>query len=167
MEVRMDTQKRNLVLAEDRRDLLDSFLVNANNLGNESLKVDCKLFTEAANKKNIQFEFIRMKTCKLNRISHDISNAQNALLEADYAIADSGLLLIDTEDRDVLLTVFLAKTLHLVIPASKILHSMDDFELISGKSANDIGRGIASLSFDTNQNYSKEIRTMVYVLEDV
>ena len=167
MEVRIDTQEKNLLLLENRSELLDSFLSSSNNLGNESLKVDHKLFTEAANKKNIQFEFIRMKSCKLDRLSYDISNAQNALLEADYAIADSGLLVVDTQDPDVLLTVYLAETLHVAVPASKILHSMDDFELITGQSANILGRGIASLLGTNNRNYSKMMRTMVYVIEDL
>ncbi len=166
MEVRIDTQEKKLLLLENRSELLDSFLSSSNDLGNESLKVDHQLFTEAANKRNIQFEFIRMKTCKLDRISLDISNAKNALLEADYAIADSGLLVVDTQDPDVLLTIFLAETLHVVVPASKILHSMDDFELISGKTASNIGRGIASLSGSKNRNYTM-IRTMVYVIEDL
>ncbi len=166
MEVRIDTQEKKLLLLENRSELLDSFLSSSNNLGNESLKVDHQLFTEAANKRNIQFEFIRMKTCKLDRISLDISNAKNALLEADYALADSGLLVVDTLDPDVLLTVFLAETLHVVVPASKILHSMDDFELITGKPASIIGRGIASLSGSKNRNYTMT-RTMVYVLDDI
>ncbi len=167
MEVRIDTQEKNLLLFKNRIELLDSFLSNSDKLGNETLKVDHQLFTEAAIKKNIQFEFIRMKTCKLDRFSYDVSNAKNALLEADYAIADSGLLIIDTQDPDVLLTVYLAETLHIAVPASKILHSMGDFELIAGQPARNIGRGIASLSGSTHRSYTKVIRTMVYVLEDI
>jgi len=171
MEVRTYTQNKKSHLESSKKDLLESFLSNSNGFGNDSLKVDQKLFIEAANKKNVQFEFIRMKSFELDKISFDISNAQNALLEADYGIADTGILILDTQDSDVLLTVFLAETLHVVLPASKILHSMDDFELIKGKPAINMGRGIASISvtsFNKEHRFStKVLHTMVYVLEDL
>ncbi|MBL4560435.1 MAG: LUD domain-containing protein [Labilibaculum sp.] len=171
MEVVTYTQEKNLLLKENKSKLLDSFLSNSNNAGNEALKVDTHLFIEAANKKNIQFEFIRMKSCVLDKISFNVSNAQNALIEADFALADTGTLIVDTIDSDVLLTVFLAEVLHVVIPASKILHSMDDFEMIKGTRAVDMGRGIASVSVSSSSKElcfsPKVLCTMVYVLEDI
>ncbi|MPQ47847.1 hypothetical protein GCQ56_12620 [Marinifilum sp. N1E240] len=171
MEVRTYTQNQNLFSTENRRDLLDSFLSNSNQIGNDSLKADLNLFKEAANKKNVQFEFVRLNSFNLNKKSFDISNARNALLEAEYAIADSGKLVIDTRDSDELLTVFLAETLHIIVPASKILHSMDDLEMIKGKSAIDIGRGVLSLSatgINDELSFSpKAVKTMVYVIEDL
>lgn len=171
MEVTTYTQEKNLLLSQKKSNLLDSFLSNSNNIGNEALKVEANLFIEAANKKNIQFEFIRMKSCKLDRKSFDISNAKNALIEVDFALSNTGTLIVDTQDPDVLLTVFLAEVLHVVVPASKILHSMDDFELIKGKRAVEMGRGIASVSASSSDNEyrfsQKIVRTMVYVLEDI
>lgn len=170
MEVTTYTQEKNLLLTQNKSNLLDSFLSNSNKIGNEALKVETNIFIEAANKKNIQFEFIRMKSCKLDRTSFDISNAKNALIEADFALADTGSLIVDTQDPDVLLTVFLAEVLHVVVPASKILHSMDDFELIKGERAVEMGGGIASISVSSSDKgrrfSSKVLRTMVYVLED-
>jgi L-lactate utilization protein LutC len=171
MEVTTYTKEKNLLLTKNKSKLLDSFLSNSNNLDNEALKVETNLFIEAANQKNIQFEFIRLKSFNLNKTSFDISNAQNALVEADYALADSGTLVIDTQDQDVLLTVFLAEVLHVVVPASKILYSMDDFELVKGKRAVELGGGIASISVSSSDKghrfSSKVLRTMVYVLEDM
>jgi len=171
MEVKTYTQEKKLLLSEKKSNLLDSFLSNSNSIGNEALKVESNLFIEAASKKNIQFEFIRMKSCTLDRTSFDISNARNALIEADFALADTGFLVVDTKDSDILLTVFLAEILHVVVPASKILHSMDDFELIKGERAVEMGRGIASVSagsFDKEHRFSRKIiRTMVYILEDI
>ncbi|MDQ2177310.1 LUD domain-containing protein [Marinifilum sp. D714] len=171
MEVRTFTQKQNLFSTENRRDLLDSFLANSNQLGNDSLKVDQELFIEAASKENVQFEFIRLNSIDLHKKSFEISNAKNAIIEAEYAIADSGKLIIDTQDSDQLLTIFLAETLHIIVPSSKILHSMDDLELIKGKRAIDVGRGIASLtSSGSNKGLSfssKAIKTLVYVIEDL
>ncbi|MCY1633975.1 LUD domain-containing protein [Marinifilum sp. D737] len=171
MEVRTFTQKQNLFSTENRRDLLDSFLANSNQLGNDSLKVDQELFIEAASKENVQFEFIRLNSIDLHKKSFEISNAKNAIIEAEYAIADSGKLIIDTQDSDQLLTIFLAETLHIIVPSSKILLSMDDLELIKGKKAIDVGRGIASLtSSGSNKGLSfssKLIKTLVYVIEDL
>jgi L-lactate utilization protein LutC len=171
MEVTTYTKEKNLLLTKNKSKLLDSFLSNSNNLDNEALKVETNLFIEAANQKNIQFEFIRMKSCKLDRTSFDISNAKNALIEADFALADTGTLIVDTEDPNVLLTVFMAEVLHVVVPASKILYSMHDLELIKGKRAVKMGRGIASVSLSSpapEHRFSRNIvRTMVYVLEDM
>ncbi|WP_321296720.1 LUD domain-containing protein [Marinifilum fragile] len=171
MEVRTFTQQQNLFSTENRRDLLDSFLANSNQLGNDSLKVDQELFIEAASKENVQFEFIRLNSIDLHKKSCEISNAKNAIIEAEYAIADSGKLIIDTQDSDQLLTIFLAEILHIIVPSSKILHSMDDLELIKGKRAIDVGRGIASLtSSGSNKGLSfssKAIKTLVYVIEDL
>ena len=171
MEVRTNTQPNDVFSVGKRNDLLDSFLSNSNGLGNDSLKVDRNLFIEAASKKNVQFEFIRLKSFQLNKNSFDISNAQNAILEADYGLADSGKVVVDIQDSDVLLTIFLAETLHIILPASKILHSMDDLELIKGKPAIDMGRGITSLlASGSNRGLSfspKALRTMIYVIEDL
>lgn len=171
MEVKTFTQQQNLFSTENRRDLLDSFLANSNQLGNDSLKVDQELFIEAASKENVQFEFIRLNSIDLHKKSFEISNAKNAIIEAEYAIADSGKLIIDTQDSDQLLTLFLAETLHIIVPSSKILHAMDDLELIKGKKAIDVGRGIASLtSSGSNKGLSfssKITKTLVYVIEDL
>ena len=171
MEVRTFTQKQDLFSVENRRDLLDSFLANSNQLGNDSLKVDQELFIEAASKENVQFEFIRLKSFDLHKKSFEVSNARNAIVEAEFALADSGKLVLDTHDSDQLLTIFLAETLHIIVPASKILHSMDDLELIKGTQAIDVGRGITSLtSSGTNKGLSfspKVTKTLVYVIEDL
>lgn len=171
MEVVTYTQEKNLLLTENKSNLLNSFLLNSNNIGNEALKVDADLFIEAANQKNIQFEFIRIKSCVLDRTSINVSNAKNALIEADFALADSGTLIVDTADSDVLLTVFMAEVLHVIVPASKILYAMDDFEMIKGVRAVNMGRGIASVSISSsNEEFRfspKVLRTMVYVIEDM
>lgn len=171
MELTTYTKEKELVVTENRSELLEEFLSNSNDLGNETLKVDTDLFKEAANNKNIHFEFIRMKSCQLNRVSQEISNAKNALIEADFAIANSGLLLVDTQDKDVLLSIYMSEILHLVVPASKILHTADDFELIKEKSFIVLGRGVASDSVSPASKElhfsSRVVKTMVYVLEDL
>jgi L-lactate utilization protein LutC len=171
MELTTCTKEKNAIVTESRSELLDQFLLNSNNLGNEALKVETDLFIEAANNKNIQFEFIRMKNCQLNCISQNICNAKNAIIEADFAIANKGLLVVDTQDKDVLLSIYMAEILHLVIPASRILHTSDDFELIKEKSFIVLGRGVASDSVSPASKElhfsSKIVKTMVYVLEDL
>lgn len=171
MEVKACTQNQNLFSVEKRRDLLDSFLANSNRIGNDSLKVDQELFIEAACKENIQFEFVRLNSLDINKKSFNISNARNAILEAEYAIAESGILVLDIHDSDQLLTVFLAETLHIIVPASKVLQTMDDLELITNKTAVNIGRGIAGLNASaTNKGLSlslKALKTMVYLIEDL
>ena len=171
MEVKTSTQNKNLFATKENSDLLDSFLANSNQLGNDSLQVKQDLFMEAANKENVQFEFIRVKSFDLHKTSFNISNARNAIMEAEYAIADSGKMLIDTKDSDQLLALFLAETLHIIVPASRIIHSMDDLELIKGKQAKDVCRGVVSITTSSGNKgfqYSPKVtKTLVYVIEDL
>ena len=171
MEVRNDAQAQKSFCGNQNDNLLDLFLLNSKSLGHDSLKVDSKLFAEAACKNNVQFEFIRLKSFDLNKISFDISNSKNAILEADFGIADSGKLVINTQDSDVLVTMLLAESLHIILPSSKILSSMSQHNKMSGKPAIDMFRGISSNTADSYSNElsfsSKNLKTQVYVIEDL
>jgi hypothetical protein len=171
MEVRTDAQAQKILGCNQNENLLDLFLLNSKNLGHDSLKVDRNLFVEAASQKNVQFEFIRLKSFDLNKTSIDTSHSRSAIVEADFGIADSGKLVIDTQDPDVLVTMLLAESLHIILPSSKILHSMTDHELVNGKPAIDMFRGISSntaLSYNNDLSFSsKNLQTQVYVIEDL
>jgi len=171
MEVRTDTQVQNTFTCNQNLNLLDLFLLNSKIIGHDSLKVDSNLFVEAASKKNVQFEFIRLKSFDLKKTSIDMSHSMNAILEADFGIADSGRLVIDTQDPDVLVKMLLAESLYIILPSSKIIHSMDEHELMNGKPVIDMFRGISSntaMSYDNELRFSsKNLKTQVYVIEDL
>ncbi|MBI9035230.1 MAG: hypothetical protein JEZ03_12235 [Bacteroidales bacterium] len=171
MEVRTDTQVKKTICGNQDENLLDLFLLNSKNLGHDSLKVDSNLFAEAAKQANVQFEFIRLKSFDLNKTAFDISSSKNAILEADFGIADSGKLVINTEDSDVLVTLLLAESLHIILPSSKILSSISQHNQMSDKPAVDMFRGISS---NTAGSYNNELcfsptnhQTVVYVIEDL
>ena len=171
MEVRTNAQAPKTICGDQNENLLDLFLLNSKNLGHDSLKVDSNLFAEAAKQEDVQFEFIRLKSLDLNKTSFDISNSKNAILEADFGIADSGKLVIDTEDSDVLVTMLLAESLHIILPSSKILHSMAEHDLMNGKPVTDMFRGITSntaISFNNELSFSStNHQTVVYIIEDL
>lgn len=171
MEVRTDTQVKKTICGNQNENLLDLFLLNSKNLGHDSLKVDSNLFSEAAKQENVQFEFIRLKSFDLNKTSFDISNSKNAILEADFGIADSGKLVINTQDSDILVTMLLAESLHIILPSSKILSSMSQHDQMNAKPAIDMFRGISSNTADSYNNelsFSHEnLRTLIYVIEDL
>jgi len=171
MEVRIDTPINKTICGNQNDNLLDLFLLNSKSLGHDSLKVDSNLFAEAAKQDNVQFEFIRLKSFDLNKTSIDMSHSRNAILEADFGIADSGKLVIDTQDSDILVKMLLAESLHVILPSSKILHSMTEHELMNGKPAVDMFRGISSstaISFNNELSFSsKNLQTQVYVIEDL
>lgn len=171
MEVRVNAQAPKTICADQNDNLLDLFILNSKNLGHDSLKVDSNLFTEAANQDNVQFEFVRLKSFDLDKKSFDISNSKNAILEADFGIADSGKLVIDTQDSDVLVNMLLAESLHIILPSSKILHSMAEHDLMNGKPATDMFRGITSntaISYNNELSFtSTNHQTVVYVIEDL
>ncbi len=171
MDVSTDTQLKKNVCGNQNGSLLDLFLLNSKSLGHDSLKVDRNLFLEAASKPNVEFEFIRLKSFELNKASLNRGDSKNAILEAEFGIADSGKLLVDTEDSDVLINLLLAESLHIILPSSKILYSMTEHELVNGRPAVELFRGIAShtatsynneLCFSTNK-----LQTIVYIIEDL
>ena len=171
MEVRTNTQINKTICGNQNENLLDLFLLNSKSLGHDSLKVDRNLFAEAAKQENVQFEFIRLKSFDLNKTSFDISNSKNAILEADFGIADSGKLVINTQDPDVLVTMLLAESLHIILPSSKILSSISQHDQMNDKPAIDMFRGISSNTADSYNNelsFSHENRqTLIYVIEDL
>lgn len=171
MEARTDAHINKTICGNQNDDLLDLFLLNSKSLGHDSLKVDSNIFVEAAKQDNVQFEFIRLKSFDLNKTSFDISNSKNAILEADFGIADSGKLIINTQDSDVLVTILLAESLHIILPSSKILSSMSQHNQMSGKPAVDMFRGISSNTADSYNNelsFSHEsLKTSIYVIEDL
>jgi len=171
MDVRTDIRAQKTLGCNQNENLLDLFLLNSKNLGHDSLKVDRNLFVEAVSQKNVQFEFIRLKSFDLKKASIDMSNSRNAILEADFGIADSGKLVIDTQDSDVLVKMLSAESLHIILPSSKILYSMTDHELMNGKPATDMFRGITSnsaISYNNELSFSsKNLQTSVYIIEDL
>jgi len=171
METKTDIQVQKTICGDQNIDLLDLFLLNSKNLGHDSLKVDRNLFVKAASQDNVQFEFIRLKSFELNKTSIDMSHSRNAILEADFGIADSGKLVIDTQDSDILVKMLLAESLHIILPSSKILHSMTEHELMNGKPAIDMFRGISSntaISYNNELSFSSNnLQTQVYIIEDL
>lgn len=171
MEVIANTQVEKPICGSQNVNLVDLFLLNSKNLGHDSLRVDKNLFVEAASQKNVQFEFIRLKSFDLNKTSIDTNCSGSAILEADFGIADSGKLIINTQDSDVLVKMLLAKSLYIILPSSKILSSMSQHNKISNKPAVDMFRGLSSntaISYSNELSFSpNNLHTQVYVIEDL
>ena len=171
MEVRTNTQLQNTLGSDQNKTLLDLFFLNSKTLGHDSLKVDSHLFVEAASKNNVQFEFIRLKSFDLNKSCMDMSCSSSVLLEADFGIADSGQLIIDTQDPDIIMKMLLVNSLFIILPASKILPSMTEYELLDRKPVIDMFQGVSSYTAISSHSKlafsSKNIQIQVYVIEDL
>lgn len=171
MEVRTDTRLQKTLGCDQNKKLLDLFFLNSKKLGHDSLKVDRNLFVEAAKQENVQFEFIRLKSFDLNKSSMDMCHSSSVLLEADFGIADSGKLVIDTQNSDILVKMLLVESLYIILPFSKILPSMVEYELMNGKPANDMFRGISSntaIALNNELSFSsRNLQIQVYVIEDL
>jgi len=171
MEVRTDTQLQNTLGSDQSKKLLDLFFLNSKTLGHDSLKVESHLFVEAASKNNVQFEFIRLKSFDLNKSTVDMSHSSSVLLEADFGLADSGKLIIDTQDPDIIVKMLLVDFLYIILPSSKIISSMTEYELLNGKPTVDLLQGISSYTAISSNNElalsSKDLQIQVYVIEDL
>jgi len=53
---------------------------------------------------------------------------ESALVEADYGIAETGSIVIDSSDEKLRLATCLAEKLYVILPKSKIVDSLEDVE---------------------------------------
>lgn len=172
MDVKEKTRIKVTPKVREKKKLIEQFMSNSQQVENETLKVSRDLFVEAAQMENVKFEFIKLHSFQLRKGGLQISNAKNAILEAEYGVAETGYLVFGTQDTDVYLTIALAQTLHVVLPASKILSSCMDIELVKDDAYTNLAGSIqcisgASRRAEQHHLAPKDRRTVVYVIEDL
>ncbi|MCT4614853.1 MAG: LUD domain-containing protein [Marinifilaceae bacterium] len=167
--INTNTESTQTIQKSTKKALCNKFINNSDKLGNEAIVVEKNMFIEAAEKENVEFEMVRLSSFEIKTVSLDVSNASNAIIEADYACSKTGKLVVDSSDPDVYLTIFLAQNLHIVIPKSKIVNSLE--KGINGVELMDLGRGILCRESDNSVEevpYNCRINnTTIYIIEDL
>ncbi|MFA8433323.1 MAG: LUD domain-containing protein [Marinifilaceae bacterium] len=172
MEIKIKSKVKASSSTISRDKLVAQFIQKSELVETETLKVDLKLFQEAANQDNVNFEFMKLDSFRLKKECLQINNAKNALVEAEYGIAENGCVVFDSHDQELFLTICLAETLQVVLPASKILQTVQDLELIKNADYNELQEtnkfvNASSRKADIDRFGPKNKRTLVYVIEDL
>jgi len=105
--------------------LLDQFLEKSTLVGNENLIMKMEDFQKDFKKEN--FEYIHMPSLDMSldiRAGED--GIKRALIEADFAIGETGSVVIDSCNENLRLASCLAEKLDVIFPLSKLVASMHD-----------------------------------------
>ena len=105
--------------------LLDQFLEKSALVGNETLIMEMADFQNQFNKE--QFEYIHVPSFDLSldcRVGE--SGIKRALIQADFAIGETGSVVIDSCNENLRLASCLAEKLDVIFPLSKLVASMHD-----------------------------------------
>jgi len=105
--------------------LLDQFLEKSALVGNENRIMKMDDFQKDFKKEN--FEYIHMPSSNMSldiRAGED--GIQRALIEADFAIGETGSIVIDSCNENLRLASCLAEKLDVIFPLSKLVDNMHD-----------------------------------------
>jgi L-lactate dehydrogenase complex protein LldG len=105
--------------------LLDQFLEKSTLVGNENRIMKMADFQKEFKKED--FEYIHMPSFnKSLDIRAGEAGIKRALIEADFAIGETGSVVIDSCNENLRLASCLAEKLHVIFPLSKLVDSMHD-----------------------------------------
>lgn len=105
--------------------LLDQFLEKSALVGNENLIMKMEDFQKDFKKEN--FEYIHLPSFNTSLdICAGEDGIKRALIEADFAIGETGSVVIDSGNENLRLASCLAEKLDVVFPLSKLVASMHD-----------------------------------------
>lgn len=105
--------------------LLDQFLEKSVLVGNENLIMKMEDFQKDFKKEN--FDYIHMSSFEMSLdIRAGEAGIKRALIEADFAIGETGSVVIDSSNENLRLASCLAEKLDVVFPLSKLVASMHD-----------------------------------------
>ena len=105
--------------------LLDHFLQKSALVGNENRLMKASEFKQELAENN--FEYIHAPGFDLLKdIRVGESGISSALVEADFAISETGTVVLDSSNENKRLATCLAEKLYVIVPLSKLVDSLHD-----------------------------------------
>lgn len=106
--------------------LTETFIKYSESVSNKNLLLSFEEFSEALGKHN--FDYVSLKTDALPEkiITAGNEGIGDALVEADFAIAETGSVVIESTDERLRKATCLAERLHVTVPASRIVPMLED-----------------------------------------
>ncbi|MGQ1909831.1 LutC/YkgG family protein [Marinifilum sp. RC60d5] len=154
---------------------LESFLEKSSLVGNENIILSKEEFSQILKQEN--FEYINVPVFKqVKDIRAGEKGIVNALVEVDYAIAETGTVVIDSCNENKRLATCLAEKLLVVVPLSKLVSSLNDVADFIEERTADMGGYVAFITGASRTADIERVLTVgvhgpkemtVYILNDL
>ena len=107
---------------------VEKFLEMSKLVGNNNVVVDMAGFMSVLDEKGDSFDFIKLNSIDgFDRIcSVDKKGIKRALVEADYAIAETGTVVVESSNENFRRATSLSDELFLVIRSSRVLNKLEE-----------------------------------------
>ena len=124
---------------------LDSFLDKSKLVGNDNQILSSAEFSNYLKKE--KFEYINVPSFnQLKDVQAGEAGIKKALVELDYAIAETGTVVIDSLNENKRLATCLAEKLFVVMPISKLVASLNDVADFLEERTSDMGGYVAFIT---------------------
>lgn len=154
---------------------LEQFLDKSAAVGNENILLSKDEFTHLL--KQESFEYVDVPTFKmLKDIRAGEEGILNALIEVDYAIAETGTVVVDSCNENKRLASCLAEKLLAVVPLSKLVSTLNDVADFIEERTTDMGGYVAFITGASRTADIERVLTVgvhgpkemtVYILNDL
>ncbi|MBI9058887.1 lactate utilization protein [Labilibaculum sp. DW002] len=154
---------------------LELFLDKSALVGNENQILSADEFKNLLGKES--FEYIDVQTfSKLKDIQAGEAGIKSALVEVDFAIAETGTVVIDSCNENKRLATCLAEKLFVVMPISKLVASLNDVADFIEERTADMGGYVAFITGASRTADIERVLTVgvhgpkemtVYILNDL
>lgn len=105
---------------------IETFLTNSSLVSNINRQLTYSEMKEIIN--NLNSPYINSKIYEINKTDCEIEREgiTSAIVEADYAIAETGTVVMDSSDEKLRMATCLAEELHVILPISRIKDKLID-----------------------------------------
>lgn len=109
-------------------DLVERFILYSELVGNVNKVISAAEITQLVGKEATQTRYVKASRFHLETCKPDIDEKgiDEAIVEADYAIAETGTIVIDSTDEKLRLATCLAEKLTVLVEASRIKDKLED-----------------------------------------
>lgn len=127
--------------------LLDQFIANSKNVQNENIVLAKDEFIEKLKRENFPFIYLHTPFKTFNKKCEiDKSGINKAIVMADFAIAETGTLVVNSTNEKIRLSTSLSDHLFLVVKKSNIVSSLEDIANYMNKECSKENTYIAFIS---------------------
>ena len=108
--------------------LIDQFISYSESVGNVNMVISAAKIQQVLAKKAVKKRYVKADRFGLEPLQPDIDEKgiDEAVVEADYGIAETGTVVLDSADEEFRLATCLAEKLTVLVEASRIKEKLED-----------------------------------------
>ena len=143
-------------------DLIQRFIAYSDRVGNENTVIPAAAIKRVLGEKETRTRYVKAERFSLECSQPEIDEKgiDEAIVEADYAVAETGTVVIDSEDEKLRLATCLAEKLTVLVEASRIKEKMEDIvDFMDERS----GKENAYIAFITGASRTADIERVLTI----